>query len=382
MDSKAKQQLFSQLDQSLKNLIQKGVSAGSLSSAELNTALSALPLSPEDVTDVYDLIEEMGVRVADPDQVEDLPELDLLDDDLSFERTDAPDGVPSSQADALELAVEYNLEDSIKMYLTEIGEIPLLTPEEELQLAKRIAEGDEDAKQRFIEANLRLVVSIAKKYTTKGMAFPDLIQEGNTGLIRAVNKFDWTLGNKFSTYATWWIRQAILRAISDHGRTIRIPVHMVEIIGKITRSKRRLSQQLGRDPTREEIAQDIHVPLSKVIEAETSASDIVSLDSPVNEEESASLGEFLSDSTILEPSEVVNRTLLAETVAALLDTLSEREAEVLRLRFGLYDGQTHTLEEVGKIYGVTRERIRQIETKAIRKLRKPNRSRYLKDYVN
>ena len=282
--------------------------------------------------------------------------------------------------DPVDLAAEYNLDDPVRMYLKEIGQIRLLTAEEEVELAQRMTDGDENAKSKLIEANLRLVVSIAKKYSGRGLHILDLIQEGNTGLIRAVDKFDWKRGNKFSTYATWWIRQAITRAIADQARTIRVPVHMVEVINKATRCNRKLVQELGREPTVEEIAAELGLPVEKIIEANRTAADTLSLDTPVGDEEDTSIGSFVEDERTPGPADATSNALLAEALKEILDTLTEREADVLRMRFGMYDGRTHTLEEVGHIFNVTRERIRQIENKAIRKLRHPSRAKKIKDF--
>ena len=272
------------------------------------------------------------------------------------------------------------VDDPVRMYLKDIGKIPLLDSERELYLAERIAQGDEAAKNELVEANLRLVVSIAKKYVGKGMYFLDLIQEGNLGLIKAVEKFDHTKGYKFSTYATWWIRQAITRAIADQARTIRVPVHMVEVINKATRCNRTLVQELGREPTVEEIAAELGLHVEKIIEANRTAADTLSLDTPVGDEEDTSIGSFVEDERTPGPADATSNALLAEALKEILDTLTEREADVLRMRFGMYDGRTHTLEEVGQIFGVTRERIRQIENKAIRKLRHPSRAKKIKDF--
>ena len=272
------------------------------------------------------------------------------------------------------------LQKPVRMYLKEIGQIKLLTADEEVELAKRITAGDQAAKNKLTEANLRLVVSIAKKYSGRGLHILDLIQEGNTGLIRAVDKFDWTKGNKFSTYATWWIRQAITRAIADQARTIRVPVHMVEVINKATRCNRKLVQELGREPTVEEIAKELNLPVEKIIEANRTAADTLSLDTPVGDEEDTSIGSFIMDDHTPGPADATSNAMLAEALKEILDTLTQREADVLKMRFGMYDGRTHTLEEVGQIFGVTRERIRQIENKAIRKLRHPSRAKKIRDF--
>ena len=288
--------------------------------------------------------------------------------------------VETEALDSDELALEYNLEDSVRLYLKEIGQIKLLSAEEEIALAKLIASGDQKAKDKLAEANLRLVVSIAKKFAGRGLEFLDLIQEGNTGLLRAVNKYDWKRQNKFSTYATWWIRQAITRAIADQARTIRVPVHMVEVINKATRCNRKLVQELGREPTVEEIAKELNLPVEKIIEANRTAADTLSLDTPVGDEEDTSIGSFVRDERSVEPEDEVTNHSRALALREALDTLTEREADVLRMRFGMYDGRNYTLEEVGQIFGVTRERIRQIENKALRKLRHPSRAKKIRDF--
>lgn len=295
--------------------------------------------------------------------------------------TDYEEDEEVTSVDPLSLAMEYSLNDSLRLYLKEIGQIKLLSVEEELELAKRISLCDQNAKAKLIEANLRLVVSIAKKYAGRGMNMLDLIQEGNTGLIRAVDKFDWTMGNKFSTYATWWIRQAITRALADQSRTIRVPVHMVEIINKVHRCNRKLELDLGREPTVDEIATELNIPVEKVIEATQMSGDTLSLDAPVGDESDGTLGAFVEDRQLPSPAATVENTMLSEAVETALGTLSEREAFVLRMRFGMHDGQLYTLEQVGNILGVTRERIRQIESKAIRKLRHCSRAKLLRDYA-
>ena len=347
-------------------LLSKGQKAGALQSSEVLGVLEKLDIDPEQIEHIYDTIEGLGIQIVGA-------ELEL----------DVPEDVPTEEeelVDPVELAAEYNLDDPVRMYLKEIGQIKLLTPEEEQELAARVAEGDKYAKDKLTEANLRLVVSIAKKYSGRGLHILDLIQEGNTGLIRAVDKFDYTKGNKFSTYATWWIRQAITRAIADQARTIRVPVHMVEVINKVTRCNRKLVQELGREPTMEEIAEDLHIPLEKVIEATRTSADTLSLDTPVGDEEDTTICSFVEDDNTPGPADATSNTLLAEALEEILQTLTEREAEVLRMRFGMFDGRTHTLEEVGQIFGVTRERIRQIENKAIRKLRHPSRAKKIKDF--
>ena len=354
-------------------LIAKAQKEGSVQATELNAELEKLDLSAEKIEQIYDTFEAMGIQVVSPEL-----ELDL-GDDLDLGLPDMDDG-EEELVDPVELAAEYSLDDPVRMYLKEIGQVKLLTAEEEIELAKRVAEGDKKAKDKLTEANLRLVVSIAKKYSGRGLHILDLIQEGNTGLIRAVDKFDWTKGNKFSTYATWWIRQAITRAIADQARTIRVPVHMVEVINKATRCNRKLVQELGREPTLEEIAAELNLPIEKIIEANRTAADTLSLDTPVGDEEDTTIGSFVEDDNTPGPADVTSNTLLAEALSEILSTLTDREADVLRMRFGMYDGRTHTLEEVGQIFGVTRERIRQIENKAIRKLRHPSRAKKIKDF--
>ena len=361
----------------LTSLISKGRRDGVLTSAELLAALEKLDLSVEKVEQVYDTFEAMGIQILSSEpEVEDV--LDEAIEDMDVIPGEAEEEEPL--VDPVELAAEFNLDDPVRMYLKEIGQIPLLTPEEEQELARRVVEGDKEAKNQLTEANLRLVVSIAKKYSGRGLHILDLIQEGNTGLIRAVDKFDYTKGNKFSTYATWWIRQAITRAIADQARTIRVPVHMVEVINKATRCNRKLVQELGREPTLEEIADELNLPIEKIIEANRTAADTLSLDTPVGDEEDTTIGSFVEDDNTPGPADATSNALLAEALSEILNTLTDREADVLRLRFGMYDGKTHTLEEVGQIFGVTRERIRQIENKAIRKLRHPSRAKKIRDF--
>ena len=350
-------------------LLAKGQKSGVLQSAEILSVLEKLDINAEQIEHIYDTIESMGIQIMGA-------ELEL----------DAPEGAASEEeeelVDPVELAAEYNLDDPVRMYLKEIGQIRLLTAEEEQELAARVAQGDKYAKDKLTEANLRLVVSIAKKYSGRGLHILDLIQEGNTGLIRAVDKFDYTKGNKFSTYATWWIRQAITRAIADQARTIRVPVHMVEVINKVTRSNRKLVQELGREPTPEEIAAELDMPVERVREILKISQEPVSLETPIGEEEDSHLGDFIQDDNVLVPAEAAAATLLKEQLDEVLDTLTEREQKVLRLRFGMNDGRARTLEEVGREFDVTRERIRQIEAKALRKLRHPSRSRKLRDYLD
>lgn len=358
-------------------LISKGRRDGVLSSAELLSALEKLDLSVEKIEQIYDTFESIGIQIVSSEpEGGDLP--DLLDDIDDIPDSELDEEEPL--VDPVELAAEYNLDDPVRMYLKEIGQVPLLSSEEEQELAQRVAQGDQAAKNKLTEANLRLVVSIAKKYSGRGLHILDLIQEGNTGLIRAVDKFDYTKGNKFSTYATWWIRQAITRAIADQARTIRVPVHMVEVINKATRCNRKLVQELGREPTLEEIADKLNLPIEKIIEANRTAADTLSLDTPVGDEEDTTIGSFVEDDNTPGPADATSNALLAEALGEILNTLTDREADVLRLRFGMYDGKTHTLEEVGQIFGVTRERIRQIENKAIRKLRHPSRAKKIRDF--
>lgn len=355
-------------------LIAKAKREGSIQSSELTAGLEKLDLPVEKIEHIYDTFDAMGIQIVSPEL-----ELDVSDD-LGMDMDEVPDNDEEELVDPLELAAEYNLDDPVRMYLKEIGQVKLLTAEEEIELAKRVSEGDKKAKDRLTEANLRLVVSIAKKYSGRGLHILDLIQEGNTGLIRAVDKFDYTKGNKFSTYATWWIRQAITRAIADQARTIRVPVHMVEVINKATRCNRKLVQELGREPTLEEIAAELNLPIEKIIEANRTAADTLSLDMPVGDEEDTTIGSFVEDDNTPGPVDATSNAMLSEALTEILGTLTEREADVLRMRFGMYDGRTHTLEEVGQIFGVTRERIRQIENKAIRKLRHPSRAKKIKDF--
>ncbi len=359
----------------LQALIAQGKKEGMIRLSDLNAQLEKLQLTPEKIEEIYDRFEAMNIPLI-------TAELELNDDSLPGDDGDIDlTGLEEEElVDPVDLAAEYSLDDPVRMYLKEIGQIKLLSAEEEVELAKRVSEGDQEAKNKLTEANLRLVVSIAKKYSGRGLHILDLIQEGNTGLIRAVDKFDWTKGNKFSTYATWWIRQAITRAIADQARTIRVPVHMVEVINKATRCNRKLVQELGREPTVEEIAKELNLPVEKIIEANRTAADTLSLDTPVGDEEDTSIGSFVEDERTPGPADATSNALLAEALKEILDTLTEREADVLRMRFGMYDGRTHTLEEVGQIFGVTRERIRQIENKAIRKLRHPSRAKKIRDF--
>lgn len=370
------------LQASMQALILKGKKEGMIKDTELNAILEKMQLSPEKIEEIYDRFDSMNIQVVTTELDMD-DTLDVLGDGLGDNLDDGLDlrNIEEEELiDPVDLAAEYSLDDPVRMYLKEIGQVKLLSAEEEVELAKRVSEGDQEAKNKLTEANLRLVVSIAKKYSGRGLHILDLIQEGNTGLIRAVDKFDWTKGNKFSTYATWWIRQAITRAIADQARTIRVPVHMVEVINKATRCNRKLVQELGREPTMEEIAAELGLPVEKIIEANRTAADTLSLDTPVGDEEDTSIGSFVEDERTPGPADATSNALLAEALKEILGTLTEREADVLRMRFGMYDGRTHTLEEVGQIFGVTRERIRQIENKAIRKLRHPSRAKKIRDF--
>ena len=370
------------LQAAMQALILKGKKEGMIKDTELSSILEKMQLSPEKIEEIYDRFEAMNIQIVTTElEIDD--SLDVLGDGLGDGLDDGLDlrNIEEEELiDPVDLAAEYSLDDPVRMYLKEIGQVKLLSAEEEVELAKRVSEGDQEAKNKLTEANLRLVVSIAKKYSGRGLHILDLIQEGNTGLIRAVDKFDWTKGNKFSTYATWWIRQAITRAIADQARTIRVPVHMVEVINKATRCNRKLVQELGREPTMEEIAAELGLPVEKIIEANRTAADTLSLDTPVGDEEDTSIGSFVEDERTPGPADATSNALLAEALKEILGTLTEREADVLRMRFGMYDGRTHTLEEVGQIFGVTRERIRQIENKAIRKLRHPSRAKKIRDF--
>lgn len=345
---------------------------------EISDFFKDQPLDAEQMDKIFDFLEASGVdvlRITD-NGTDDL----MLDDDMDMDGLDDEEEV---EIDKIDLSVPegVSIEDPVRMYLKEIGKVPLLSAEEEIELAKRMEQGDENAKKRLAEANLRLVVSIAKRYVGRGMLFLDLIQEGNLGLIKAVEKFDYRKGYKFSTYATWWIRQAITRAIADQARTIRIPVHMVETINKLIRVSRQLLQELGREPTPEEIAEEMKMPVERVREILKISQEPVSLETPIGEEEDSHLGDFIKDDNVPVPADAATFTLLKEQLEEVLGTLTEREQKVLTLRFGLEDGRARTLEEVGKEFNVTRERIRQIEAKALRKLRHPSRSRKLKDYL-
>ena len=351
------------------NILKKAKENGKITYGELASQLG--DVTPDQIDKVFDVFEELGVDVL-KDDTDDEPDIEDLEEVEEIKLDDM-------NATSME---GISVDDPVRMYLREIGRIPLLTFDEELDLAKRILENDEEAKQKLAESNLRLVVSIAKKYVGRGMLFLDLIQEGNMGLIKAVEKFDYTKGFKFSTYATWWIRQAITRAIADQARTIRIPVHMVETINKLIRTSRHLLQQLGREPTPEEIAKEMDMPVEKVMEIQKIAQDPVSLETPIGEEDDSHLGDFIPDDESPAPQDSAAYTLLKEQLEEVMQTLTPREAKVLKLRFGLEDGKARTLEEVGREFKVTRERIRQIEAKALRKLRHPSRSKRLKDYMS
>lgn len=363
-------------EEKLKELVSLGKKKKSiLEIQEINDFFSDMELEPDQMEKVFDYLEANNIDVLrigadDDDDIDDVDIVISEEDEVDMEKIDlsVPDGI--------------SIEDPVRMYLKEIGKVPLLTADEEVDLAKRMADGDEDAKKRLAEANLRLVVSIAKRYVGRGMLFLDLIQEGNLGLIKAVEKFDYHKGFKFSTYATWWIRQAITRAIADQARTIRIPVHMVETINKLIRVSRQLLQELGREPTPEEIAAQLDMPVERVREILKISQEPVSLETPIGEEEDSHLGDFIQDDNVPVPADAAAFTMLKEQLEDVLSTLTDREQKVLRLRFGLDDGRARTLEEVGKEFNVTRERIRQIEAKALRKLRHPSRSRKLKDYLD
>ena len=368
-----------------KGLIEKGKKQGSLTLAEIMEAFSETELDKDQVENLYETLGNLGIEVIENknEKVDiDFPQEDDLDLDGLDENIVKDDTPMEIEEIDLSLPKGISIDDPVRMYLKEIGKIPLLKPHEEVELARRMHEGDELAKQRLVEANLRLVVSIAKRYVGRGMLFLDLIQEGNLGLIKAVEKFDYVKGFKFSTYATWWIRQAITRAIADQARTIRIPVHMVETINKLIRVSRQLLQELGRDPKPEEIAKEMDMTEEKVREIMKIAQDPVSLETPIGEEEDSHLGDFIPDDDAPAPAEAAAYSLLKEQIEDVLGSLNEREQKVLKLRFGLEDGRARTLEEVGKEFDVTRERIRQIEAKALRKLRHPSRSKKLRDYLD
>lgn len=363
------------LDQVKDQLIEHGKKRSSLNYKDIMEKLSPFDQDPEQMEEFYEQLGDLGIEVVNENDEENSNPLRPSEDN---ENSDSDD---FSFDDDLSLPPGIKINDPVRMYLKEIGRVPLLSADDEVELAMRIKNGDEEAKRRLAEANLRLVVSIAKRYVGRGMLFLDLIQEGNMGLIKAVEKFDHNKGFKFSTYATWWIRQAITRAIADQARTIRIPVHMVETINKLIRVSRQLLQELGREPSPEEIAAEMELTVEKVREIMKIAQEPVSLETPIGEEDDSHLGDFIEDQEALAPADAAAYELLKEQLEDVLDTLTEREENVLRLRFGLDDGRTRTLEEVGKVFGVTRERIRQIEAKALRKLRHPSRSKRLKDFL-
>lgn len=369
-----------EFSKSLENLLQLGKDKGELTDKDISDSLSEFDLDKEQVEDIYTMLGDADITVIgaiDVDDVDDIDDVDDVDDDDVIDSKSPKVKKPKEIA----LPKGVSIDDPVRMYLKEIGKVRLLTADEEVTLAKRMEAGDEEAKKKLCEANLRLVVSIAKRYVGRGMLFLDLIQEGNLGLIKAVEKFDYTKGYKFSTYATWWIRQAITRAIADQARTIRIPVHMVETINKLTRVSRQLLQELGREAKPEEIAKVMDISVEKVREIQKIAQEPVSLETPIGEEEDSHLGDFIQDNDAPAPADAAAFSMLREQLIEVLDTLTPREQKVLKLRFGLEDGRQRTLEEVGKRFEVTRERIRQIEAKALRKLKHPSRSKKLKDYL-
>ena len=377
MEEKRKELTPEEKKQMLTDFLDNAKKKGKLTTEELADISETLEMDSEQIDKLYDTLENLGVELPLDEM---LPE--TTDDEIP-EDLDHLEEIPEEElADPAALMEGVNTDDHVRIYLKEIGKVDLLTPDEEIELAKRMAAGDEVAKMRLAEANLRLVVSIAKRYVGRGMLFLDLIQEGNLGLIKAVEKFDHTKGYKFSTYATWWIRQAITRAIADQARTIRIPVHMVETINKVIRVSRQLLQELGHDPSPEEIAEEMNMPVNRVRDILKIAQEPVSLETPIGEEEDSHLGDFIPDEDAQEPAEVASFTLLREQLVDVLGTLTPREEKVLKLRFGIEDGRTRTLEEVGREFNVTRERIRQIEAKALRKLRHPSRSKKLKDFLS
>ena len=380
-----KMDLTAENRQKLEALITEAKKTGKVSSKHLVETLDDVDATQDQTERFYDILEQAGIEIDVSDVLDLIGTADMDNPTLSEMQAIEDEGLPADldEPEALPEDVENaKLDDPVRMYLKEIGRIKLLTPEEEQEIAKKMAEGDEDARKRMSEANLRLVVSIAKRYVGRGMQLLDLIQEGNLGLMKAVEKFDYTKGYKFSTYATWWIRQAITRAIADQARTIRIPVHMVETINRVLRTSHSMVQKLGREPTTKEIADELHIEESKVEEVLKIAQEPVSLETPIGEEEDSHLGDFIQDDEASQPSEEASYTLLREQLEEVLSTLTPREEQVLRMRFGLTDGKPHTLEEVGKEFDVTRERIRQIEAKALRKLRHPSRSKKLRDFLN
>lgn len=379
-----KMDLTAENRQKLEALITEAKKTGKVSSKHLVETLDDVDATQDQTERFYDILEQAGIEIDVSDVLDLIGTADMDNPTLSEMQGIEDEGLPADldEPEALPEDVENaKLDDPVRMYLKEIGRIKLLTPEEEQEIAKKMAEGDEDARKRMSEANLRLVVSIAKRYVGRGMQLLDLIQEGNLGLMKAVEKFDYTKGYKFSTYATWWIRQAISRAIADHARTIRIPVHMVETINRVSRANHELLQELGHEPSPEEIAHKLHLPLEKVEEVMRIGQEPISLETPVGEEDDSHLGDFIQDDEAEEPADAASYAMLREQLAGVLKTLTPREERVLRLRYGLTDGRMHTLEEVGEEFNVTRERIRQIEAKALRKLRHPSRSKVLKDFL-
>ena len=368
--------------QILRELIETGKKRGKLSQKELMDVAEELEMNSDQIEKLYDTLEHLGIELPLEEFIQDLPPEDEFLEDIPEDLDDIEEIPEEELADSAALMEGLSIDDHVRIYLKEIGKVDLLSPEEEIELADRMAQGDEKAKVRLAEANLRLVVSIAKRYVGRGMLFLDLIQEGNLGLIKAVEKFDHTKGYKFSTYATWWRRQAITRAIADQARTIRIPVHMVETINKVIRVSRQLLQELGHDPSPEEIAQEMQIPVHRVRDILKIAQEPVSLETPIGEEEDSHLGDFIPAEDAQEPAEAASFALLREQLVDVLATLTPREEKVLKLRFGIEDGRTRTLEEVGREFNVTRERIRQIEAKALRKLRHPSRSKMLKDFLS
>lgn len=372
MENNSQENIQESKEKALKSLMEHGKAAGHISADEILDAMGELDFEPDQIEQIYDSMESMGIEIIDGIE-------DTAVEDITFNLKTGTNDINDNEmlgSDA------YAVDDPVKMYLKEIGFIPLLTPEEEIDLAIRTSKGDEKAKKRLTEANLRLVVSIAKRYLGRGMHFLDLMQEGNLGLIKAVEKFDYSKGFKFSTYATWWIRQAITRAIADQARTIRIPVHMVETMNKVRRVSGQMLHNNGQEPSVEEVAEELNITPDKVKEVMKASQDPMSLDSPVGEEDDSHLGDFIQDSDALAPVESASQMMLREELLEVLDTLTPREERVLRMRFGITDGQPRTLEEVGREFNVTRERIRQIEAKALRKLRHPSRSKRLKDFLD
>ena len=368
--------------QILRDLIVTGKKRGKLSQKELMDVAEELEMDSDQIEKLYDTLEHLGIELPLEEFIADIPTEAELIEEMPEDLDDVEEIPEEELIDSASLMEGLNIDDHVRIYLKEIGKVDLLSPDEEIELAERMAKGDEVAKLRLAEANLRLVVSIAKRYVGRGMLFLDLIQEGNLGLIKAVEKFDHTKGYKFSTYATWWIRQAITRAIADQARTTRIPVHMVETINKVIRVSRQLLQELGHDPSPEEIAEEMQIPLARVRDILKIAQEPVSLETPIGEEEDSHLGDFIPAEDAQEPAEAASFALLREQLVDVLGTLTPREEKVLKLRFGIEDGRTRTLEEVGREFNVTRERIRQIEAKALRKLRHPSRSKMLKDFLN